>query len=416
MLLVVICLISLLISIPGFIHKAGHSIFKGLIPGYNLYLFLTLLEISPILLILLALGLILLPDRAYVITLICVFLPFVVNDAYGNGKLIPGVLTLALPFVMYPFLAYVGGTYSYDVREEKVNFIKNNKILCIVILLFSGYMYINFTRLIEDNPLVEKDSIHYTNDIYMSDGRIYNNYLSDKEKKMYRHILSLAKKAKPGGVIDMEEFGCSNYEECGNLVIKADEAILVDHPELMTFSRCGWSYTPSGGFKLKIYYAKSNLVALKFGELKTRRIIDEIKKDTKDMTDLEKIYYVYEWMGKNNKYDYTFMGLDKNQSIYNVFMKNNAVCAGFAKASQVIFQNIGINAYGIVGESTGPHMWNVVEYDGKYYFYDSTVAACIDEEHEAFYNGLSQEYMNTYTIRYPDWYPEIEKENGLAKS
>ena len=39
MLLVVICLISLLISIPGLISKAGYSFFKGLIPGYNLYLF-----------------------------------------------------------------------------------------------------------------------------------------------------------------------------------------------------------------------------------------------------------------------------------------------------------------------------------------------------------------------------------------
>ena len=60
--------------------------------------------------------------------------------------------------------------------------------------------------------------------------------------------------------------------------------------------------------------------------------------------------------------------MSKNQSIYNVFMNKNAVCAGFAKASQVIFQNIGINSYTITGESTGPHMWNVVELDGKYNF------------------------------------------------
>lgn len=58
MVVVGICLLSLLIALPGFINKAGYSFYKGLIPGYNLYLFFTLLEFSPILLGLLGLGMI----------------------------------------------------------------------------------------------------------------------------------------------------------------------------------------------------------------------------------------------------------------------------------------------------------------------------------------------------------------------
>ena len=38
--LVAICLLSLLISIPGFVKRSGESFIKGLIPGYNIYLFL----------------------------------------------------------------------------------------------------------------------------------------------------------------------------------------------------------------------------------------------------------------------------------------------------------------------------------------------------------------------------------------
>ena len=64
--LVAICLISLLIAIPGFIYKAGYSFSKALIPGYNIYLFLTLIEFPPVLLLLLALGLIFLPDRMFI--------------------------------------------------------------------------------------------------------------------------------------------------------------------------------------------------------------------------------------------------------------------------------------------------------------------------------------------------------------
>ena len=132
------------------------------------------------------------------------------------------------------------------------------------------------------------------------------------------------------------------------------------------------------------------------------------------MSDKEKIRYVYEWIGENNTYDKMFTYMSKNQSIYNVFMKNNAVCAGFAKASQVIFQNIGINSYTITGNTTGPLLWNVVEVDGKYYFYDCTVATSAkDESASWYYDGLRQEYMSTYSVDFPNWYPEIQKDNGI---
>ena len=156
------------------------------------------------------------------------------------------------------------------------------------------------------------------------------------------------------------------------------------------------------------------MISAKIGEMKIQRIIDNIKTETKGMSDIDKIHYVYEWIGENNDYDKTFTYMSKNQSIYNVFMKKNAVCAGFAKASQVIFQNIGINSYTITGNSTGPHMWNVVELDGKYYFYDSTVATSArTKETSWYYDGLKQDFMSSYTVDHAEWYPKIEKTNGL---
>ena len=119
--LVAICLLSLLISIPGFVKRSGESFIKGLIPGYNIYLFLSAIEFPPILLMLLALGLIFLPDRMFIATLLCVILPFMVNDAYGKGK-VSAILTLFLPFIMYPFLAYFNGIYIYNNSKGRYGF------------------------------------------------------------------------------------------------------------------------------------------------------------------------------------------------------------------------------------------------------------------------------------------------------
>ena len=50
-------------------------------------------------------------------------------------------------------------------------------------------------------------------------------------------------------------------------------------------------------------------------------------------------------------------------------------------------------------------MWNIVEYKGKYYYYDSTVASATYKDK----SGLIQEKMNYYTMDHKEWYPEVEK-------
>lgn len=414
MILVVICFISLLIAIPGFINKAGYSFIRGLIPFYNVYLFLSLLEISPLFLILISIGLIVLPDRAFFVTLLFMILPFMVSDAFGKGK-VTGILTLFLPFIMYPFLAYIGGTYAYDVREGKVSFIKEHKLLSLIVVVLSVFVYSNFTRVIEGNYLIDKDSEHYINEIYMSDGRIYNNYLTNDEKKIYMMMLKSANEGKSLVEIKYSDLECNDWDSCSGAVGMAHDGILIDHPELITYATC--SYRDVGdGMDLKLQFAKSNFFTLRLGEMQIARMIDKIKRDTKDMNDLDKIIYVYDWIGQNNVYDKTFTWTSKNQSLYNVFIHGNAVCAGFAKASQVIFQNIGIKSYIIRGQTSGPHMWNVVEYNGKNYFYDSTVATSAqDQNKDWYYYGLIQEEMNDYVPEHIEWYPEISQENGLLQ-
>ena len=409
--LVLICLISLLIALPGFINKAGYSLWKGFIPGYNIYLFFRIIEFPPILLIFIALGLIFLPDRVFAITLLFVLLPFITSDAFSKGKVF-GFITLLLPFIMYPYLGYLCGIYYYDTFDNKKNYFSRNKFFTIILIILSFYLYFNFTKLVDTNSLVDKSGYHYVNELYMSDGRVYNNYLNKKEKMMYDLLFQSTKKYKRSIVIDMDKYKCDDYIECGYLIERAHYALMADHPELINYAGFSWKYYDDK-FTLHMDFSVNNPIFAYIGETKIKRVVASIKEDTKGMSDLEKIKYVYDWIGDNNSYDSLFTFASKNQSIYNVFMKHNAVCAGFAKASQVIFQNIGINSMTVTGMTSDLHMWNLVEVDGKWFFFDSTIATGRKEGSASYYDGLIQENMNKYVVYNEEWYPKYENFNGL---
>ena len=86
------------------------------------------------------------------------------------------------------------------------------------------------------------------------------------------------------------------------------EAVIMDHPELLQLANYSWSYnskTDSKNVVLRFHYAVGIPVIHQLGEMRIERIIDKIKKDTKDMNDIEKVKYVYEWIGNHNTYNTT---------------------------------------------------------------------------------------------------------------
>lgn len=296
-----------------------------------------------------------------------------------------------------------------------MRYFKRHKLTSILLIVLSVYLYLNYTRIIEVNPKIDKNSPAYVNDIYMSDERIYNKHLNETEKLAYDELKDMFFKRKLKRELDLSKYGNKTTSEVSSAIMTAGGALLIDHPEMLQLSSYGYRYDDTM-IQAKIEFAINNPIMESLNTLRIRRIIDNIKRATKNMSDREKIKYVYEWIGDNNTYDELFTYTSKNQSIYNVFIKGNAVCAGFAKASQVIFQNIGIESMTITGESTGPHMWNIIKLDDKYYYYDSTYAASIKEkDNKNYYGGLKQEEMNYYIPDYPHWYPTIEKENGLLE-
>ena len=221
-----------------------------------------------------------------------------------------------------------------------MRFFKEHKLLTIILLILSVYIYLNYTIMLESNPNKGK---YYINALYTSNQTIYNKHLNKYEKMAYDDLLYNIKKRNQLIKVDLEKYPETTGEAVCDYYMSASDALTVDHPELYEFGYISALYDQDF-LQITIFYSTHNKIMEEINTLKIQKIITDIKFKTINMNDIEKIRYVYEWIGDNTRYDHVFTYMAKNQSIYNVFIKNNAVCAGFAKASQVIFQNIGIES------------------------------------------------------------------------
>ena len=233
----------------------------------------------------------------------------------------------------------------------------------------------------------------------------------DYEKKVYKIMVEDIKNHKVKRKIYYKDLDCDDFYECAEYPSRIFEVFETEYPQLFSFA----TYIMVGKadyFEITYIYATPLKSLDTLGELKIKRIVYDIKEATKDMTDEEKVLYVYNYIGENYRYDHMFMYTAKNQSAFNAFINKNAVCAGFSKASSIIFQNIGIECYSVLGTSTGPHMWNIIRLKDKYYYFDSTVAASIrNKKYKQYYDGLNMTYMNSYTLQNPLWYPKVSTDN-----
>ena len=83
------------------------------------------------------------------------------------------------------------------------NNLYDRRKLVFFILIIVGFFFLG-QKTLNKNPNVDKNDHQYVNSIYMSDGRIYNNYLNDEEKAMYDFMMdrmSIARSPVSNGVL-----------------------------------------------------------------------------------------------------------------------------------------------------------------------------------------------------------------------
>jgi transglutaminase/protease-like cytokinesis protein 3 len=281
------------------------------------------------------------------------------------------------------------------------------RIVLYLVLVFIIFAINFYLRPISGNKLVTekyKNSSAYINDLYMSDEYFKKNILDEEDYYIYDVIIKASLK-------DKNKVRIECHDDCSNKLINSYYALYLDHPELISFVGLTYYTVDNGEISFENY---GNLSQIKyfFGVRRIEREIDIIKRETKNMTEKEKIIYTYDYVASHN-YDRFFTSIGANQSAYSFFTKKSSVCAGFAKASQIIFQNIGIKSYLALSSD---HMWNYVEYKGKYYIFDATVGTSYYEKKTSrYYEGLGRTTTGVTKGMYSELYPEIEEETTLKE-
>ena len=111
-----------------------------------------------------------------------------------------------------------------------------------------------------------------------------------------------------------------------------------------------------------------------FVETKLNEIIKSIVTD--NMSNYEKTLKIHDWICDNITYGE--IKNDGDQEIYGALSTYTARCAGYAKLFTCLLDKVGIESYVISGDAidsngdTIAHAWNLVNIDGKNYYFDIT--------------------------------------------
>jgi serine/threonine protein kinase len=148
------------------------------------------------------------------------------------------------------------------------------------------------------------------------------------------------------------------------------------HPEIFWLSH-NYTYTEDSGIVKFIYNFTKEEIRFINGEIEK-----VLKKDfqvdyVRNLSELEKLVYVYKWIAKRTTYnEYS----SYNQTIYSVLINRNSVCTGYAKTAQYLLSQVGINSKLVYGKfncdksELGRHSWNIVQINGIWYHVDFCLA------------------------------------------
>ena len=135
--------------------------------------------------------------------------------------------------------------------------------------------------------------------------------------------------------------------------------------------------------KLSCYYSRDTGLAVAIGleyctaqdvaamQIKLDQLVDQA--NTLCQTDLEKVFYVHEWLVQNIAYDREHLSDDvqDDHNLRGALLEGTAVCDGYAKTYALTLRKLGITGVLVTSKDIG-HAWNMVELDGNWYQVDCT--------------------------------------------
>lgn len=217
-----------------------------------------------------------------------------------------------------------------------------------------------------------------------------------------------------------------NQEATQDEVRKAIRIFMRKHPEIFWFSHL-YRFDQSSS----TLYLKYNFIPKKkdfFSKEIDNAVSFLFQPDRlKNLSELEKVTYVYKWIVNNTTYnEYSSF----NQTIYSVLINRNSVCTGYAKTAQYLLGILGVESELAFGRfhadksDGGRHGWNIVKIDGDWYHVDFCLAdptlkyLLNKNESPIEFDGLLWNYfckptdyiLRNRSIEFLEQYPDCNKE------
>ena len=256
---------------------------------------------------------------------------------------------------------------------------------CFKYLFFLVVIIFVVTQLVNNGLFASKTPASEIDDISVDD-RFYYAQLNTTEKTVYRALLQTAQNGDL--TCRLSEVDYDTYVAATN---RAAVALSLDHPELFWLNG-GWTANGTRGFdsnsdtitiQLGAYafwdYVSAPQKYIDIFESAVNAVVAQAEKYTNVY---DRVEFVHDYIAHNAYYDYDRLEEAKKTmhvasseyiySAYSCLVQKATVCAGYAKAFQVIMQRLGYNCTYVRGDAGGAHAWNYIELDDQGYFLDVT--------------------------------------------
>lgn len=152
-------------------------------------------------------------------------------------------------------------------------------------------------------------------------------------------------------------------------LVRIRDCVLADHPEIFYTKGISYRGSAESGYLVSGTYTHSEDSARDAMDM-IEMVADECLRGLPPgADDYETAKYVYEYIIDNTTYG---DALSDGQTIENVLIDKQAVCAGYASTFQYLMQSLGFPCIYVTGDAGEAHAWCAVMLDGDWYLVDPT--------------------------------------------
>lgn len=188
--------------------------------------------------------------------------------------------------------------------------------------------------------------------------------LSEDEKTVYDEIYH--------AITERLEVSVSTLS--ADLLDKVFNCVLYDHPELFYLDGYQCTTRSRNDVTVSLSFCANYI----YDEEETKDYQQKLEREIETLllnaprqgSDYDKVKYVFDTIITNTDY---VMNCVDNQNILSVFLYHQSVCNGYAKATQLLLDRLGVESVVVNGTADGEsHAWNLVKADGAWYYLDTT--------------------------------------------